>query len=610
RHDGRVDLLPLPPDCPSAGAADVNRLAEDRDSTWAAIRACGLFRYSGGKWSNAERLGIPRADRYFAAAPDGAMWFGYRNGDVLRYRDGQLLTYALADGGVLGAIRFIDTQQDIVVSGGEGSAVLKNGKLQRLHASEPEALNNLAGLVILPNGDRWLNTGLGLAHVTQADWQASMRDPRRPLRLRLLDAADGYPGTPVLFATVPNGTLDQAGKIWFAGTDGIGVLDTMHMYRNPLPPTLQITSLGTGERLYVPADGVLQLPQRPERIDIQFAALSLTMPEKMQVLYQLEGVDRDWQRAGLRRLVSYANLSPGQYRFRLKAANPDGVWNETGVSLTFAIAPAFTQTVWFYLLCGIAVLGAGYGLYLMRMRQLVRRMNAVLGARLLERERIARALHDSLLQSVQALVLRFGAIGRHLPPDSPAQQKLHALLSDADGVIVEGRNAVMGLRLASVYGGDIALAFTRLVERMQAEHKITIVLNVRGARRRLDPLAWEEVYHVGAEALLNACRHASASRIVMELGYGVQEFSLTVRDNGKGIADEALHDGSRAGHWGVVGMRERAAALNGCLQLKAAPVRGLEVWMRIPAARAYDRDSRPSWRRRLRAWLDRLNSRA
>jgi len=218
----------------------------------------------------------------------------------------------------------------------------------------------------------------------------------------------------------------------------------------------------------------------------------------------------------------------------------------------------------------------------------------VLAARLLERERIARALHDSLLQSVQALVLRFSAVNRTLPSDSAARAQMDTLLADADDVIVEGRNAVMGLRLASVHGGDLATAFTRLVERMQAEHQLAMALQVRGVRRRLDPLAWEEVYHIGAEALLNAVRHARASRVVMALDYGEQELTLTVSDNGKGLDDALLQDGAKDGHWGLVGMRERAAALNGTLTLKPAVPRGLAVQMRIPAARAYDRDSRPT----------------
>jgi signal transduction histidine kinase len=140
---------------------------------------------------------------------------------------------------------------------------------------------------------------------------------------------------------------------------------------------------------------------------------------------------------------------------------------------------------------------------------------------------------------------------------------------------------------------------------MQAEHQLAMALQVRGVRRRLDPLAWEEVYHIGAEALLNAVRHARASRIVMALDYGEQELTLTVSDNGKGLDDALLQDGAKDGHWGLVGMRERAAALNGTLTLKPAVPRGLAVQMRIPAARAYDRDSRPTWGRRLRAWLER-----
>lgn len=604
RRDGKLTVLPLPSDCPNVRAPLVNRLAEDRDSIWAGLRNCGLFRYRDGAWQPGTELGIPPKERVMTAGPDGAMWFGYRNGDVLRFLDGQLTRYAMADGRSLGPLQLIDTQREILISGAEGMAVLRQGRFERLHAAEPDALNYVAGVVVMPNGDRWLHVGAGLARVAAADWQASMAEPRRPLRMEVLDAADGYPGAPMIFAPIANGTLDDAGKLWFAATEGIGVLDTNRLYRNPVPPALEINALSVDNQLYPPQAG-LRLPQKPMRVDIGFAALSIGMPERMQVWYKLDGVDRDWQLAGTRRMVSYSNLGPGSYRFSIKAANGDGVWNQGGASLSFAIEPAFTQTVWFYLLCAGAAIAVAYGLYLMRLRQLVRRMNAVLAARLLERERIARALHDSLLQSVQALVLRFSALGKSLPPDSEARQQLNTLLYEADGVIVEGRNAVMGLRLASVHGGDIELAFRRLVERMQAEHQVSMAFSVRGTRRRLDPLAWEEVYHIGAEALLNACRHAGATRIAMELDFGAQGLTLLVHDNGKGLDADLLRDGQRDGHWGLVGMRERAQHLHGTLTLQAATPRGLTVRLSIPATRAYDGQGRPSWRRRVMSLFSR-----
>ncbi|WP_343730484.1 two-component regulator propeller domain-containing protein [Duganella sp.] len=605
RHlGGRIERIPLPPQCPQASAPWVNRLAEDRDALWAGMRSCGLFRYRNGVWVDGASLGVTPKERVMASDRDGAMWFGYRDGEIQRYLDGKVSSYAFAAGGSLGPIRFIDTQQETLISGAEGTAVLRNGQFERLRAALPETLVNLAGLVIQPNGDRWLHTGLGLALVRAADWRASISDPRQPLRMDLFDSADGYPGAPMLYASIPNGALDSSGRVWFVGTDGIGVLDPQRMYRNRVPPSVEIGMLSVDNHSYAPQAGLL-LPEHPMRLDIGFAALSLTKPEQMQVWYKLDGVDRSWQLAGTRRKASYSHLGPGSYRFSVRAANADGVWSTEDATLTFAVQPAFTQTVWFYLLCAGAAAGLAYGLYLMRLRQLVRRLNAVLGARLLERERIARALHDSLLQSVQALVLRFGALGKSLPPDSPARQQLDALLYEADGVIVEGRNAVMGLRLASVHGGDIALAFKRLVERMQAEHQQLIAFNTRGTQRRLDPLAWEEVYHLGAEAVLNACRHSGASRIVMELDFGLQSFALTVRDNGKGLSEDILRDGQRDGHWGLVGMHERAAALHGTLLLTPAQPHGLELQLTVPAARAYDSRHKPSWRRRVAAWLSR-----
>jgi signal transduction histidine kinase/ligand-binding sensor domain-containing protein len=593
-------VIPLPPACPKARAQDINILSEDRQSLWTAIFTCGLHRYRDGVWATGPSLGLPNLLNPLVADRDGAMWLASRDGVLRHYLNGNLTNYTTADGNPLGAIRLINVEQDVLTSSSNGTAVLREGRLWRLSSTEPEALMSLAGMMILPNGDRWLHTALGMAQVLAADWRASMQDTRVPLRMQLLDAADGYQGGPSILPALHNASRDADGKIWFATTEGIGVLDPENHYRNPVPPVVQVSTLTVDHRPYW-LQPKLQLPPSPGQIEIGFSAVSLTIPEKMQVLYKLEGVDADWQAAGTRRSASYAKLAPGDYRFLLKAANRDGVWSQQEAVLPLSIPPSFTQTVWFYLLCVVVVSALGYGLYLLRMRQVIGRMNALLGERLLERERIARALHDNWLQDMHGLVLNFAGLSRGLPQQSPARERMEELLLQADGVLINGRNAVMGLRAASVQSNDVEQAFTALGQRLQHDLGPRFGLRIRGTMRPLDCAAWEEIYYIGYEALHNAYHHAEAARITLTLDYGVNQFALMVRDDGKGLPAEVREHGKREGHWGLVGMRERARMVDGSMTFHSPNGHGTEICLHIPAPRAYAAGMRAGWRSRLQA---------
>jgi signal transduction histidine kinase len=591
--------IPLPPGCKEAVGADVTYLSEDNQSLWAIVRSCGLYRYQDGAWTSAAALAIPAGARVAVSDRDGAMWLGYADGAVRRYLDGKLTTYAFVDGSI-GGIRLISIGPDIVVSGSSGTAVLHQGRLWRLSSAAPETLMSIAGLVTLPNGDRWLHTVPGLAQVLAADWRASMQDPRVPLRMHLLDEVDGYLGAPSIAAAMPNAALDADGKIWFASTEAIGYLDLAKSYRNTVAPVLQINALNVDQRVY-PLQPGLQLPSSPQQIEIGFSVVNLTVPERLQVWYKLEGVDKSWQAAGTRRSASYTKLAPGDYRFLLKAANRDGVWSQQQAMLPLSIPPSFTQSIWFYLLCAVGVGAFGYALYLLRMRQVINRMDALLGERLRERERIARALHDNWLQEMHGLVLNFAGLSKGLPQQSPARERMEQLLVRADGVLVNGRNAVLGLRAAAVQSNDVQQAFTTLGSRLQRDLGGSFALRIRGAIRPLDCAAWEEIYYIGYEALHNAYRHAAATRITLTLDYSVNHFALLVRDDGKGLPAEVREHGKRDGHWGLVGIRERACMVDGSISLRSPSGVGTELCLQIPAARAYAAGTRAGWRARLQA---------
>jgi len=313
------------------------------------------------------------------------------------------------------------------------------------------------------------------------------------------------------------------------------------------------------------------------------------VPERVHFKYELEGSDSDWQDAGTRREALYTNLGPGSYTFQVIASNNDGVWNNTGAALHFMIAPAFYQTRWFDALCALAVLGTLVVLYQIRIRQVAAQARGRLEARLAERERIARELHDTLLQGIQGLIWRFQAATDRIPADVPARDMMEKSLDRADKLLAESRDRVKDLRPTAAEVADLAQALAAEGDQFAQLHPVPFRVSVQGTRRDLHPIVREEGFLIAREALGNAFRHAQARDIEAEVTYGDRALQVRVRDDGLGISSSVLQAGGRPGHFGLLGMRERAKKLGGHLDVWSKPGAGTEIDLRVPAQVAYRR---------------------
>jgi signal transduction histidine kinase len=317
------------------------------------------------------------------------------------------------------------------------------------------------------------------------------------------------------------------------------------------------------------------------------------MPERVRFRYRLEGVDDDWRDAGTRRTAYYTRLGPGHYRFLVSAANEDGVWNPTGAALDVAIAPAFVQSAPFKALCGAALVLAAWLLYRLRLRRATLQLRRLLQERAGERERIARTLHDTLMQSVQALLMLFESARARLPDDCPDIPLIDRTLDQARSALREGRDELTALRGAAAPARDLVGALVPLGHILGEQFGVRFAVQVDGTHRALCRDVAQEACFIAREALQNAFRHAHAARVTLEVAFGDEAFELRVRDDGRGIAHAP-----RPGHWGLAGMRERAAAIGGHLDIGAAPGGGTLVALAVPAAQAYERQPRRSWWRR------------
>ena len=351
----------------------------------------------------------------------------------------------------------------------------------------------------------------------------------------------------------------------------------------------------------------MTLAEGTSSLQIDYTALSLAVPERVRFRYRLEGVDAGWVDPGERRQAFYTKLGPGKYVFSVIAANNDGVWNATGAKLDFEIAPTFVQTRAFLVLSLIGAAATAWLLYSLRLRQMSARIRAGLEERLGERERIARELHDTLLQGFQGLMLRFQAATERIPADQPARAMMEAALDQADTVLVEGRDSVRGLRPPAAR--DLSEVFLAVAGRA-GDHAVKFEVIVEGRPRSLHPVVAAEITRIGSEAIVNAFRHAGATRIDVSIGYHRNTLTLKVVDDGQGI-DEAILEAGRKGHFGLTGMRERAVLIRGEFGLTSRIGAGTEVALTVPARFAYASQGRrglafrTEFRRLLIMWSER-----
>lgn len=604
RTGGGVERIAYPPAADGKpGQVRATRILDDGRDVWITIGGRGTFRLHDGQWQTQAELGLPPGIFFVAAgerAGTGAapMWFGYNDGEVLRFDNGHVTRYAAQGEHEIGAITYLHGGRDVIAAGNVGLAVLRGGQFHRLTAADPDVLARVSGMVVTPNGDRWFNGGKGVVHVRAADWQATLAAPRQPLKYVLYGVSDGYPDFAATAIRLPSAIADADGQLWFAGVSGIVRLDSTATPPLPHAPRVQVETLAAQGKRHLDFSRPLELAPGTTSLRLEYTALSYTMPEALRFRYRLDGVDDEWQEAGPRRAVSYTKLGPGDYRFRVAAVNQFGQWSEREAVVALRILPTFTQTPLFYALCALVAAGLLYLLYRLWLRQATLRI----ATRMAERERIARALHDSFLQSVHGLTLSFQSALGGLPPDSAGRQKIERVLLMADKVMEEGRDEVLDLRSGAMRDGDLGQSLALIGEVLQESHRSVFSLRTVGKPRALEEQAACECYAIGREAMMNAFRHAEAAAVQVELHYQADEFRLQVLDDGKGIAPGLAQQG-RAGHWGLTGLFERARRIGAQVVVEPRDSGGTRVLLTVPAACAYAGQAR--WKRWLPRWLRR-----
>jgi signal transduction histidine kinase/ligand-binding sensor domain-containing protein len=575
----------LPPGA-SKGDDIIAIVRDGQQRLWIGVRGQPIYQLNNGHWIANGGLHQLPGKGVLRAVKDsrGHLWLSYPH--ELFVIDGDHATrYASDDGMTVTNVRDIIPDGIPVVGGDTGLAVFDGSRFHAISALDPTVLTGINGMVRLKDGTLWLNGHQGGVRITADELKRGMEDPSYKISLRLFGGDEGMPGTAQPNRPVPSLIEGTDGRLWFANSQGIAWLDPANIPHGNVDPTVVIRSVTAGNQVYQP-DTLTHLPAGTRNIRIDYTAVGLSDASKVRFRYRLEGVEGDWQDAGYRREAFYTNLGPGTYQFRVEASNEDGVWSNTGANIKFSIEPYFYQTKWFFVMCTAAGMALLWLAYLYRLRRVTQRLQQRLEDRHEERDRIARELHDTYLQTVQGLVLKIHAASRKLP-DGSARDSIVDSLKLADETLAEGRDRVCALRASVNNRANLAEAFEQIAKEFEVDGFPLLNVTSVGTPRPIDALVVDELYASGREAIVNAFNHSRAESISVVVSYEKRGLKIEVCDDGQGMDPKLLSYGGAPGHWGLRGIRERMERIGGRSRIISDNGNGTTVILFVDASRAY-----------------------
>ena len=580
-RDGVPARVPLPEDV-EARETIVQAIARDgAGRLWTSLRLRGLYVQDGKRWLPAATVAAFPADApaTIHVDPAGRAWFGYLDGTIAMLDGHVLRRFGTGDGLRQGPIVSIATIDGTLVVGAERGLSLFDGKRFRQVAAQPSGrLDSITGIVQGRDGGVWAYGIAGVVQFSREAWAAVLRASSEAVATRLLTMEDGAPGPAQLVRPLPTVLAASDGRLWFAGAQGLAWLDPTRQPTPPSPPPVVIRSVVAGDRTF-PSGASVELRDNRD-LRVAYTALAPGQPRGLMFRYRLDGAEVAYQDAGTRREAIYTDLPPGRYTFHTEASY-DGVHWSRSDPLSVTVAPRLFERTAFQVFCVLFAFALVWQAHRWRVRLLTRRLRWRMDERHRERERIARDLHDTLLQGVQGLILRFQAFADALAKDDRRRAALERTIDRAEALLVEGRDRVKGLRDHAVEEGSLEQQLAALGDDMDPP----LHLSTSSRRRRpLNPVVVDEVNAIVREAVINATQHAHARSIRVSIDYAVRYLKIDVQDDGDGFDTDAA---PRGDHFGLVGMRERAARIGGRLDVVSRPGKGSAIRLRIPGRVAY-----------------------
>jgi signal transduction histidine kinase/ligand-binding sensor domain-containing protein len=514
---------------------------------------------------------------------DGTMWFAVERGTVYLYAgDGlQPLKIPPFNGPPFQDVTSIYTDRDGIVwmaTSGVGLGMWRNNKLTRIRAGDGLFDAEIYGFVADAQDRLWMSCSKGFFWVNRSDLlkfadgklQKVSSSPYSPLEgLRTIQ---GTPGVQ------PVGVHANDGRLWFSAVGWLlAFAPDLGVRPGSVPPVVleSVTVNGTSRD---PAR-IKTLGPGQTNLEIQYAALTFLAPQRVNFRYILEGYDKDWTDAGSRREAFYTNLPPGKFRFRVAACGAFVNCNDTGSVFTFEVAPQFYQRAWFIPVCSaMLALLVGFAY-----RARVRRLRAQFVLVLAERSRIARELHDTLIQGFSGITMQMQAFANRLrsPED---RQALAEIIQDAGTCLQETRRSVAGLRAGAGSSSGIAAAIADAARHITQERDIRLKLTLDDRHLELPAEVKYNLVRITQEAVTNSVKHSGARNIEVTLDCSAENLRLTIRDDGRGMP-RGDNIGGAPGHYGLIGMQERASQIGAEFELTSTPGAGTKISLRVPVTK-------------------------
>jgi signal transduction histidine kinase/ligand-binding sensor domain-containing protein len=518
---------------------------------------------------------------------DGVLWLATRHG-LWQSVDGERWRAFQPEGQPLANVHDLHVDAGgLWLATGRGLARIVEGQLQRLSEAAGLSDDSVFSLIDDTRGQLWLCTGKGLVRLPKRGLPGIGEKPGS-FRYAEYDHADGLKPPYCQAGGNPRAARTSDGRLWFVTPRGLIVVDPAKATANPVPPEVAIESVEV-DGAEVPWRTTESVPRGLGRVQITFTATTLAAAERARFRYRLAPFDRDWVEAGTRRVAYYTNLPAQRYRFQVIASNADGLWNERGASLALSLEPPVYATFPFRaalaLLAVALVLGSAWGFHRRRLNRLRIHHSAVMG----ERSRLARELHDTLAQALTGIIMQLeAAAGAFRSAPSRAQAHLEKARALAGQSLGEARRAIWDLRNeALVLPHDLRAALEQEVRRMDLPLDVSV--EVEGEPRPLSSPLRAALVRIAQEGMVNVVKHAGATRMSLALRFSAEEIVLRIQDDGIGFSerDEAVRT---QGHFGLIGMRERARAFGGKISVERAPGGGTELKVIVPTGTEPRRD--------------------
>lgn len=548
------------------------------DSTgalWIGTRR-GVTRYANGQfttYTQFDGLGSNLIGAMLEDHRDGALWIGTLDG-LTRELHGQFTNFTTQDGlssNIVTALYQDSSGTLWIATKGGGLDRYQQGKFTSISSKKTGLPASIYAILGDGQGYLWLSSTHGIYRVNRAALNQYADGKAKRLAYSVFGASDGMGISECSRGGHPAAWHSADGRLWFATLKGLAIVNPAHLELDRVPPKVVIEQVSIDDEA-ASMPGALRVPPGHSRIEIHYAGLSFVAPQKVRYRYKLEGFDQHWVDAGTQRTAYYTNLAPGRYTFQVMAANQDGLWSHAAAQMQFTVLPRMYQTWWFRVLVIILLALIAYLIYWQRVRTVRAQFQAVLG----ERTRIAREIHDTLAQGFAAVSVQLEVVSQLLPASVDAARKsLDAARALVRTSLDEARASIWDLRSQSAEQETLATRIRQMADQVAAQKGIKTQLQVNGIYRPLAAGVEAELERIAQEATVNAVRHSGAQSITLRLTYDARNFEMTVRDNGRGF-DGAPPDG-QTGHFGLTGMRERAARIGGRLEIISEPGNGTEV---------------------------------